>query len=209
MIGVAGDEHTDGLDVAPRPEVFESYTQNVSNYLRLVVRTSRDDATLTASMRSLLRTLDPTLALTDVTSMDALRGESLARTRFMTVLMLVFGVIGLVLAVVGVYGVLAQISRNRTREMGLRMALGAQPAQVRWLVVRHGLRLTVAGLLLGGLVSVYATRAMTRLLFGVAPNDPATLIGVAALLAATSLAAAWLPALWASRADPMAALRSD
>ena len=209
MIGVSGDEHTDGLDVAPRPEVFESYTQNVSNYLRLVVRTSRDDATLTASMRSLLRTLDPTLALTDVTSMDALRGESLARTRFMTVLMLVFGVIGLVLAVVGVYGVLAQISRNRTREMGLRMALGAQPAQVRWLVVRHGLRLTVAGLLLGGLVSVYATRAMTKLLFGVAPNDPATLIAVAALLAATSLAAAWLPALWASRADPMAALRSD
>ena len=104
---------------------------------------------------------------------------------------------------------LSQVSRNRTREMGIRMALGAQAGQVRWLVVRHGLRLTVAGLALGAVAATYATRAMTRLLFGVAPNDPATLVFVALLLAATSFAAAWFPARRASRADPMTALRTD
>ena len=209
IIGIARDEHADGLDVAPRPEVYESSLQNVSNFMNLAVRTTRDPSTLTGSIRSLLQGLDPALALTRVTTMDALRQASLARTRFMTLLMLMFGAIGLVLAVVGVYGVLAQVSRNRTREMGIRMALGAQAGQVRWLVVRHGLRLTVVGLLFGAIAASFATRALTKLLFGVAPNDPATLISVALLLAATSFAAAWLPALRASRADPMAALRSD
>ena len=209
VVGVVADEHTDALDVAPRPQVYESYAQDASNYLRLVVRTTQDPAGLTPSVRALVHRLDPSLALTGVTTMDALRDQSLARTRFMTIMMLMFGIIGLVLAVVGVYGVLAQVSRNRTREMGLRMALGAQASQVMWLVVRHGVRLTAAGLLVGGALALFATRAMTKLLFEVAPNDPATLIGVAVLLAATSLAATWLPALRASRADPMAALRAD
>jgi putative ABC transport system permease protein len=209
VIGVARDVHMDALDVAPRPEVYESSRQSASNYMNLAVRTTGDPAAATGSIRAIVRALDPTLALTDVTTMDALRDASLARSMFMTLLMLMFGVIGLVLAVVGVYGVLAQASRNRTREMGIRMALGAQARQVRWLVVSHGLRLTVAGLLVGGLAATFATRALTKLLFGVAPNDPATLLFVALLLAATSLAAAWLPALRASRADPMAALRAD
>ena len=209
IIGVAGNEHTEALDVAPRPEVYESSLQNASNFMFLGVRTTGDPSAMTGSIRSVLRSLDPTLALTDVTTMDALRDGSLARARFMTLLMLMFGVIGLVLAVVGVYGVLAQASRNRTREMGIRMALGAQSSQVRWLVVRHGLRLTVAGLLLGGVAATFATRALTKLLFGVEPNDPTTLVVVALLLAATSFAAAWLPAMRASRADPMAALRAD
>lgn len=209
VIGVAGDEHTEALGIAPRPVVYESSLQDVIGYTRVAVRTTGSPTALTAPMRSVLRDLDPTLALTNVTTMDELRDASLARSRFMTLLMLMFGVIGLVLAVVGVYGVLAQVSRNRTREMGIRMALGAQAAQVRWLVVRHGLRLTVAGLAVGGFAAMFATRALTKLLFGVAPNDPATLIVVALLLAATSFAAAWLPALRASRSDPMAALRTD
>jgi ABC-type antimicrobial peptide transport system permease subunit len=110
---------------------------------------------------------------------------------------------------VGVYGVLAQVARNRTREMGIRIALGAQASQVRWLVVRQGLRLTLAGLCVGGGIALFATRAMGKLLFHVAPNDPATLIGVALILAATSIVASWLPALKASRADPALALRAD
>ena len=141
--------------------------------------------------------------------MDALRDTSLARMRFLTTLLLAFAVIGLLLSVVGVYGVLAHVTRNRTREMGIRIALGAQAVQVRWLVVRQGLRLTIAGLVVGGGVALIATRAMTKLLFNVAPNDPATLIGVALLLAGTSIAAAWIPALKASRADPSVALRAD
>jgi ABC-type antimicrobial peptide transport system permease subunit len=93
--------------------------------------------------------------------------------------------------------------------MGIRIALGAQAAQVRWLVVRQGLRLTIAGLALGGGVALFATQAMTKLLFNVSPNDPLTLAGVALLLAATSICASWIPARKASRADPAAALRAD
>src|SRR5204863_4743283 len=135
--------------------------------------------------RNLVHELDPTLALLNVTTMDTLRDRSMARMRFVTTLLLAFAVVGLTLSVVGVYGVLAQVSRNRTREMGIRIALGAQTAQVRWLVVRQGLGLAAAGLLVGGVVALFATRALTKLLFNVAPNDPGTLVGVALLLAAT------------------------
>jgi ABC-type antimicrobial peptide transport system permease subunit len=114
-----------------------------------------------------------------------------------------------VLAVVGVYGVLAHVSRNRTREMGIRVALGAQPAQVSWLVVRHGLALAVSGLALGLVIAAFATRFMSALLFNVAPNDPLTLAGVSLILAATSLVAASLPARRAARVDPAIALRAE
>jgi len=209
IVGVVGNEHADDLATTPKIEIYESSTQNIANYMNLVVRTSRDPAAVTSSVRRLLRSMDPSLALTDVTTMDALRDASLARTRFLTLLMLMFGAIGLVLAVVGVYGVLAQVARNRTREMGIRIALGARAAQVRWLVVRQGLRLAVIGLVAGGIIALSTTRVMGNLLFGIAPNDPLTLGAVALLLAATSVIAAWIPALHASRADPSAALRAD
>ena len=93
--------------------------------------------------------------------------------------------------------------------MGIRIALGAQSAQVRWLVVRQGLRLTAIGLVIGGTVALFATRVMTKLLFNVAPNDPMTLVGVVVLLAVTSVIAAWIPAANAGRADPVVALRAD
>jgi len=144
-----------------------------------------------------------------VTTLDAMREASLARMRFLTTLLLAFAAIGVTLAVVGVYGVLAQVSRNRTREMGIRLALGARAAEVRWLVVRQGLRLAAAGLLLGGAAALLGTRLMRKLLFNVAPNDPLTLAAVALLLAVTCVAASWLPALKASRADPALALRAD
>jgi ABC-type antimicrobial peptide transport system permease subunit len=93
--------------------------------------------------------------------------------------------------------------------MGIRIALGAQASQVRWLVVRQGLALTAGGLMIGGALALFGTRVMTKLLFNVAPNDPATLVGVIVLLSATSVLAAWIPALKASRADPSVALRAD
>src|SRR5207248_5014113 len=136
------------------------------------LRTTGDPAALTPSVRAVVRALDPSLALLNVTTLDRLKDDSMARVRFLTTMLLGFAVIGLVLSVVGVYGVLAQVSRNRTREMGIRIALGAQAAQVRWLVVRQGLGLAAAGLLVGGVVALFATRALTKLLFNVAPNDP-------------------------------------
>ena len=141
--------------------------------------------------------------------MEELRGRSLARARFLTTLLLGFAMIGLVLSVVGVYGVLAQTSRNRTREMGIRIALGAQASSVRWLVVRQGLRLTAIGLVVGAVISLLSTRAMSSLLFGVTPADPATIAAVALILAATSAIAAWIPERRASRANPALALRAD
>ncbi len=209
IIGVVGNEHVDALDVAPRIEAFHAELQEPSSYMVVLLRTNGDPAGLTTGLRGVVRELDPALTLLDVTTMERLRGESLARSRFLTTLLLAFAAIGLLLSVVGVYGVLAHVSRNRTREMGIRIALGAQAAQVRWLVVRQGLGLTAVGLIVGGGVALFATRAMTKLLFNVAPNDPLTLVGVALLLAATSICAAWIPALKASHADPSVALRAD
>jgi putative ABC transport system permease protein len=209
IVGVTGNEHVESLDIAPRPEVYESASQEPAGGVHLLVRGAGDGAALTGSVRATLRDLDPSLVLRSVQTMDAVRDASLARAVFLTTLLLMFAAIGLVLSVVGVYGVLAQVARNRTREMGIRIALGAQTGQVRWLVVRQGLMLTTAGLLVGGVAAMIATRAMTKLLFNVAPNDPATLLGVAVILTATSIVASWIPAIKASRADPATALRSD
>jgi putative ABC transport system permease protein len=174
-----------------------------------LLRTAGDPTALVPSVRAVLHDLDPKLALMSVDTMDGLRNQSLARARFLTLLLGVFAMVGIVLAVVGVYGVLAQLSRNRTREFGIRVALGAQAGQVQWLVVRQGLRLALLGLVGGGLVALFTVRLIAKLLFNVAPNDPETMVAVIVLLTATSVAASWIPARKASRADPAIALRSD
>ena len=209
IVGVVGSEHVDGLAIRPRIEVFHAEAQEPSSYMVALLRTSGDPAALGPAVRNALRDLDPSLAPLDMMTMDALRGTSLARERFFTTLLLVFAAIGVSLSVVGVYGVLAHVSRNRTREMGIRVALGARESQVRWLVVRHGLRLTVSGLALGLLLATLTTRLMTKLLFNIQPNDPLTLVGVSTLLVATSVIAASLPAWRASRVDPAITLRAD
>ncbi len=209
IIGIVGNEHVDALDVAPRPEVFHSLIQEAYPFVTFVLRTSGDPVSLTPAVRKIVHDLDPSLALFQVTTLDRVREDSTARARFLTTMLLGFAVIGLVLSVVGVYGVLAHVARNRTREMGIRIALGATAGRVRWLVVRQGLQLTIAGLALGTVAALLSTRVMAGLLFQVTPTDPATLIAVSMLLAATSILAAWIPALNASRADPAVALRSD
>jgi putative ABC transport system permease protein len=209
IIGVVASEHVDALDVEPRIEVFNAASQEPPSFAFVVLRTDGNPANLVASLRAVVHDLDPSLAVVDPKPMDDLRAASMAKIRFLTTMLLGFAIVGLVLALVGVYGVLAHISRNRTREMGIRVALGAQPNQVRWLVVRHGLGLALGGLALGLVIAVFATRLMSKLLFNVAPNDPLTLIGVSLLLAATSLVAASLPARRAARVDPAIALRAD
>jgi predicted permease len=209
IVGVVGNERVDALDVAPRIEVFASELQEPLHSPTLLARTSGNVAGLTSGIRAVVRELNPSLALLKVRTMESLRDDSMARIRFLTTLLVAFAAVGVTLAVVGVYGVLAHVARNRTREMGIRIALGAETSQVRWLVVRHGLRLTIVGLLIGGGAALWGTRLMTKLLFNVQPNDPATLTAVALLLATTSIIAAWLPARRASRADPASALRAE
>ena len=124
------------------------------------------------------------------------------------ILLSTFGAVGLVLAVVGVYGVIAQLARGRTREMGIRVALGGGGRTVQWLIVRRGLALAVAGVCVGGAGALLGTRAMGRLLYGVQPGDPVTFAAVAALVGA-SLVASWLPAVRSGRVDPVAVLREE
>ncbi|HSA56210.1 MAG TPA: ABC transporter permease [Gemmatimonadaceae bacterium] len=210
IVGVVGNEHQEELEQAPRPEFFAPYAQDqVRSRMPLVVRTSGDAAALEGPLRRLVAELDPSVAIAWVRPMTVVRDRALARQRFIMTLVLVFGAVGLALAIVGVYGIMAQVAARRTREIGIRVALGASTSRVQWLVVRHGLRLVVAGIVLGAGVALAATGLLRALLFGVSPSDPVTFAAVAALLVAATLAASWVPAWRASRVDPAITLRSE
>jgi predicted permease len=209
IVGVAGSERQRALSADPLTEVYEPLSQDVSDGMSLMVRVSGDAGGMAPSVRRVVAELDPDLAVSDIRSMDAIRFVSLARERFLMTTLVVFAAAGLLLAVIGVYGVLAQVARRRTREMGIRIALGAPAAQVRWMVVRHGLTLVATGVGIGVSVALVVTRGLGALLYHVAPVDPVTFVAVPLLLAITGVAAAWVPALQASRADPAVALRAE
>ena len=177
--------------------------------MTLVVRSQGDPALLIPAVRRIVARLDPLLAISSLRTMDEVRSTSLARDRFLTVLMLSFAGVGLMLGIVGIYGVVAQLARRRTREMGIRLALGANAGQLQWLVVRKGLGLTMVGVVAGLAIALGTTGLIRALLFEVAPADPVTFIVVPLLVLLTAGLASWLPAARASRADPCAVLRSD
>ena len=209
IVGVAGDERQKALSIDPATEVYEPLAQDATPGMALLTRVTGNPDAVAPAVRRLVAELDPELAISDMQSMDAIVYRSLAPQRFLMTMLVVFASVGLLLAIVGVYGVLAQLARRRTREMGIRIALGAPVAQVRWLVVRHGLALVLTGLGIGVAVAFVATRGLAALLYHVAPADPLTFAAVPILLALTGVAAAWIPATQASRADPSMALRSE
>jgi putative ABC transport system permease protein len=209
IIGVVGSEHLSSLSIEPKVEIFSPSTQDETSVMTVVARTSGDPASLAPGIRQVVAEMDGNLALGAVRPMSEVHAKSLARERFLTTLLLVFAGVGVTLAVIGVYGVLAQLARRRTREMGIRIALGAPVGQVRWLVVRHGLRLVAVGLAIGTTLALVATRGLQTLLYHVAPADPLTFVAVPVLLTLTGIVAAWLPAVQASRADPAIALRAE
>ena len=209
IVGVVKSAHQIKLDVEPTIESFEPLAQSPTSAMTMVVRTAGDPASLGPAVRRTVAEADATLALESMETVAAVRDSSLAEQRFLTTLLLLFASVGLALAVVGVYGVMAQMARRRVREMGIRLALGAQADDVRWLVVRNGLRLVVVGLVIGTAAAFVATRAMQTLLFGVAAKDPITFAVVPAVLVLTTLLATWVPANHASRADPATALRAE
>ena len=209
IVGVVGDEHQNSLAEAPLTEIFSPLAQEGRAAMALVIRTTGDPAPLAAPLRSLLADLDPALPLSRVRTMDEVRARSLARDRFLTTLLLLFAGVGLALAVIGVYGVMAQLARRRVREMGIRMALGAGVGRIRWLVVRHGLRLVAIGVLAGTLLALSGARAMRALLYGITPFDPLTFVAVPLVLAIAAVMASWLPALQAGRAEPAVTLRAE
>ena len=209
IVGVVGNEHQGSLGEPPRIEIFQPDEQVPRLGKTLVARTTGDPLSLAPSLRRLVAEIDPGLAITRLESMPQVAARSLALQRFLLVLFLIFAVVGVTLAVVGVYGVLAQVTKRRTREMGIRIALGAPVQQVRWLVVRHGLRLTLIGLVVGSAAALMATRAMSGLLFRIPSTDPVTFGGVGVLVALAGAMASLVPAIQASRADPAMALRGE
>jgi ABC-type antimicrobial peptide transport system permease subunit len=156
-----------------------------------------------------VRALDAEQPVFEVASMDQLLSSMVAQRRFSMTLLGTFAALALVLGVVGVYGVTSYLVAQRTREVGVRLALGARPAQVVGMVVRQGMIVAMIGLGAGLAVALVACRLMTGLLFGVSPYDIATLASVTAVIGAATLIANWLPALRASHVDPLTALRSD
>jgi putative ABC transport system permease protein len=209
IVGVVKSQHQTKLSLEPQIEVFEPLSQSTTLGMFMVLRTAGDPASLGPAVRRTVAELDGSLAIESMRTMNAVRAQSLARERFLTTLLLLFASVGLALAVVGVYGVMAQMARRRVREMGIRLALGAQANDVRWLVVRNGLRLVAVGLVVGTAGALLATRLMQALLYGVASKDPLTFVAVPVVLVATAVVATWVPATFASRADPATALRAE
>ncbi|MEJ2217136.1 MAG: ABC transporter permease [Gemmatimonadota bacterium] len=209
IVGVVGNDHQNGVAQPTQIEIFQPFPQHPRNGMMLVARTPADPAALTPAIRRVVKDMDPLLPLLSVRTMADVHTTALARPRFLMTLLLLFAGIALTLAVVGVYGVTAQMTRRRTQEIGVRIALGARTGDVVGLVLLRGATLMGAGLAIGIAAALLATRAMRALLFDIAPTDAVTFAAVAAILAAAGLLASWLPARRAGRVDPVEALKAE
>jgi putative ABC transport system permease protein len=209
IVGVVTDvKHEDLAEAAP-PEMYTPFPQTPWPFLSFVVRSAAEPSSVMQSLRSMMTRLDPDQALGDMKPVADYISKSIAEPRFTAGIVGAFATVALLLAGFGLFSVMAYSVAQRRREIGIRMALGAQPADVRSLVVYQALRLGGAGLLLGLAGAVVASRLLATLLFGVTPNDPATFAGVAATLTLVLLVAAYLPARRATRVDPTVALRTE
>jgi ABC-type antimicrobial peptide transport system permease subunit len=209
VVGVVASVRHERLERAPEPEAFLPHAQTGFGSMTYVLRTSADPAALTGAAKREIRSLDPLLAFYRTASLRELVAKSLAERRFLLVLITAFAAIAVLLASVGLYGLLSFLAVQRRREIGVRMALGAEAGDIVRLVLDQGLRLVVPGLALGFVAALVATRALSGALYGVSLVDPLALAGVGALLGFVSLVACYLPARRAVRVDPCVTLRSD
>jgi putative ABC transport system permease protein len=211
VVGIAADVRQVDLVRTPRPAMYvpASQDQSTGDTLRdWIVRTGGDPIALAASARGAVWALDPTLPIARVQTLDQVKSAATASQQFNLLLVGLFGVLALVLAAVGLYGVTAYSVSQRTRELGIRVALGARRGALLRLVLAHGARLTLIGLAIGTAAALALTQVMSTLLFGVGARDPLTFVGVALLLLAVSLVASFVPAHRATRVDPVVALRT-
>lgn len=209
VIGVVGRIKQDALDADSRMAIYRAHTQYPGRGLNVVVRSSADAAGLAAAATRQIRDLDPDLPIYNMRTMEQRVDESLARRRFAMLLLSVFAALALGLATIGIYGVIAYLVSQGTRELGIRLALGATPRAILMLIVRHGLVVTLSGVAAGLAGAFVLTRFMQSLLFGVSAADPLTFGGIAAALTVVALAASYLPARRAARIDPVISLRSE
>jgi len=215
VVGIVGDVRHTGLNESPAAEVYVPYTVNPWGHVAVIARTRVDPATLLVSLRRAVSAVDPDIPVVGATesggmvTMKRLLADQLARRRFTVILLVAFAVAALLLAALGIYGVISYVVTLRTHEIGIRTALGATSKDVRVLVVVEALRVVAVGLVAGLAGAFGLTRLLRSLLYGVGPTDPGTFLTVTLLLAAVAFVASYLPARRASRVDPMVALRTE
>jgi putative ABC transport system permease protein len=208
IVGIVGDVRHNGLNLPSYPHIYLPHNQEPWNSVSLVVRTSVPPVQLAPAVRQRVRALDPELPIA-VKTMANVMSASVGRPRLYAAITAIFGSVALLLAVVGISGVVSYVAAQRTREIGVRMALGAQRREILALVVGQGMRPIGAGLCVGVVTAIAVTRFMSKLLFQVTPLDPSIFAVVTMLLAAVGLFACWIPARRATRVDPLTSLRTE
>ena len=209
IVGVVGSVKQLALDGTPRIQVYVPQKQFALSSMTVTLRTSGDPSLLAGAVRAQVRALDPELPVYAVRTMRDVVDLSMAQPRFRTRLLALFAALALILATVGIYGVVAYTVTERHHEIGLRMALGARRLDVVRLVVGQGLKLAVGGVALGVVAALALSQVLSGLLFGVSATDLATFVAVSLLLVGVTLLATYLPARRAARVDPMVALRYE
>jgi putative ABC transport system permease protein len=220
VVGIVGDVNDSTLNKKPLPHVYAPYLQvadaqmedtivNVGRSMNIAVRTAGDPAALTSAVTAQIHALDPDLAIARIRTMDQDMQLSVTAPKFNTLLLGIFSLAALFLAAIGIYGVLAYTVAQQTRDIGIRVALGAQQRDVMRLILALGARLALAGIVIGLLAAFGLTHLMSSLLYGVSASDPLTFVVVAAVLSSVALGACYLPALRAMKVDPMVALRYE
>jgi predicted permease len=209
VIGVVADVRQGGLSEAVEPAIYVHALQQFRSRMSIVVRTSGDPLRDAEAVRRVIWSTNPSQTITNVTTLDAVVGRTVARPRLLAWLLGVFGIIGLTLGALGIFGVLAFAVSQRRREIGVRMALGASPRAVLQLILAQGMLLAVVGVVTGVAGAAILTRWMESVLFEIEPSDPWTFAQVIIVLLGAAALASWLPARRALAIDPVTALRCD
>jgi putative ABC transport system permease protein len=209
IIGVVADVTNDDLEEAIDPTSYLPYSQYANRTMNLVIRGTQDPTRLVAALRSEVRALDPGLPVSNVKTVSQMIDERISPKRLMTYILAVFALSALLLASVGIYGVMSYAVAQRTQEIGIRMALGARAVDVLKLVIGNGMSLALIGVAIGLAGAFALTRLLANLLFQVSPTDKATFAGVAISLIVVALLACYIPARRATKVDPLVALRDE
>jgi predicted permease len=209
IVGVVKDERINGLAREAPPAIYLPYAQapSFNGAEALLVRTSAPPATVGPSLRGAVRQVDPQLAVFGVKPLADVLGESVAQQRFVMLLLIAFAVVAVILAAIGIHGILSYTVAQRRHELGIRVALGATPDRVTSLVLGQGMKLTIAGLAIGVLAALALTRVLSTQLYGVSTTDVTAFAAVLPVLGAVAMLATWLPARRAVRLDPLEAMR--
>jgi predicted permease len=212
IVGVVGDIRERGLDLAMKPAVYVPFTQTTISFFQpseIAVLTSREPLSLSKELQQAVWSVDAEQPVSNIRTMDAIVDDELANRTQVLQLLGAFAALALVLAALGIYGVLSYVVSQRTREIGLRMAIGASQWDIVRAILGYSARLTAVGLMIGVAAAIAATRLLSTLLFGISPLDPRTFVAVAALLAAVAMFASYMPTRRAAAVDPLVALREE